>query len=68
MIENYGLYGREFSMDRANKMKSGRIVYLCFSTDFLVEETDGWWDECWQRICERPDLYFCKVEKLLIKW
>ncbi|MGN1129773.1 MAG: DUF5131 family protein, partial [Ruminococcus sp.] len=27
------------------KMKSG-LVYLCFSTDFLIEDADCWRDEC----------------------
>lgn len=27
-------------------MKSG-IVYLCFSTDFLIEEADEWRNDCW---------------------
>lgn len=36
----------------ANKMKSG-IVYLCFSTDFLIEETDEWLDDCWKMIDDK---------------
>ena len=31
------------------KMKSG-IGYLCFSTDFLIEEADEWRNECWKMI------------------
>lgn len=30
-------------------MKSG-LVYLCFSTDFLIEEADEWRPDCWQMI------------------
>ena len=40
------------------KMKSGEIVYLCFSTDFLIKDADIWRDECWQIIREREDLHF----------
>ena len=40
------------------KMKSG-IVYLCFSTDFLIEEADKWRNECWKMIKERQDCTFC---------
>ena len=36
------------------KMKAG-IVYLCFSTDFLIEEADVWRKECWDMIKERQD-------------
>lgn len=37
------------------KIKSGQIVYLCFSTDFLIEEADEWRSECWKMIKERSD-------------
>ena len=33
------------------KIKSGQIVYLCFSTDFLIENADKWRAECWKMIC-----------------
>lgn len=39
------------------KMKSG-LVYLCFSTDFLIQEADEWRDECWKMMKERSDLSF----------
>ena len=39
------------------KMKSG-LVYLGFSTDFLIEEADEWRDECWAMIKERQDCTF----------
>lgn len=44
------------------KMKSG-FVYLCFSTDFLIEETDAWRNECWQMIKERNDCTFLFLTK-----
>lgn len=45
------------------KIKSGQTVYLCFSTDFLIEEADGWRDECWSMIKERSDLHFIFLTK-----
>lgn len=45
------------------KIKSGQIVYLCFSTDFLIEEADIWRDECWKMIKERSDLHFIFLTK-----
>lgn len=45
------------------KMKSGQIVYLCFQTDFLIEEGDVWRDECWKMIKERKDLKFLFLTK-----
>lgn len=44
------------------KIKSG-VVYLCFSTDFLIEEADSWRDECWKIIKERSDLKFLFLTK-----
>lgn len=44
------------------KMKSG-IVYLCFSSDFLIEEADDWRDECWEIIRERQDCTFLFLTK-----
>ena len=40
------------------KIKSGQTVYLCFSSDFLIEEADNWRGECWNMIRERSDLHF----------
>lgn len=44
------------------KMKSGTI-YLCFSTDFLIEEADAWRGECWSMIRERQDCNFLFLTK-----
>lgn len=44
------------------KMKAG-VVYLCFSTDFLIEEADEWRDECWKMIKERQDCTFLFLTK-----
>lgn len=45
------------------KIKSGQTVYLCFSTDFLIKEADGWRNECWEMIKERSDLTFIFLTK-----
>lgn len=45
------------------KMKGGQRVFLCFSSDFLLEEADPWRDECWQMIKARPDLDFLFLTK-----
>lgn len=44
------------------KIKSG-IVYLCFSSDFLIEEADSWRKECFEMIKERSDLKFLFLTK-----
>lgn len=45
------------------KMKPGQMVYLCFSTDFLIEEADEWREACWAMIRARPDLHFLFLTK-----
>lgn len=44
------------------KIKSG-LVYLCFSSDFLLEEADSWREECWKMIQQRQDLTFLFLTK-----
>lgn len=49
--------------DGTYRMKGRQIVYLCFSTDFLLEEADSWREECWKMIRQRPDLQFLFLTK-----
>ncbi len=45
------------------KMKPGQTVFLCFSSDFLLEDADPWRGECWDMIRERQDLHFLFLTK-----
>lgn len=45
------------------KMKPGQIVYMCFSSDFLIEDADEWRADCWKMIKERSDLHFIFLTK-----
>lgn len=47
----------------AYKMKPGQTVFICFSSDFLLEDADPWRGDCWQMIAERPDLHFLFLTK-----
>lgn len=49
--------------DGTYRMKGGQTVYLCFSTDFLLEDADPWRGECWEMIRRRPDLHFLFLTK-----
>ena len=49
------------------KLKPGKLVYLCFSSDFLLEEADIWRDECWRIIRSRPDLHFLFLTKRILR-
>ena len=44
--------------DRSYKIPSGKIVFTCFTSDFLLKDADEWRPECWQMIKERKDLWF----------
>lgn len=44
------------------KMKPG-LIYLGFSTDFLIEEADAWREECWAMIRQRQDCTFLFLTK-----
>jgi len=45
------------------KIKSGQTVFLCFNSDFLVEEADEWRNEAWEMIRIRNDLNFMFITK-----
>ncbi|WP_312430937.1 DUF5131 family protein [Lacrimispora sp.] len=45
------------------KIKSGQVVYLCFSSDFLLADADAWRADCWKMIKERSDLHFLFLTK-----
>lgn len=49
--------------DGAYRMKGGQLVYLCFSTDFLLEDADLWREACWEMIRCRSDLHFLFLTK-----
>ena len=49
------------------KMKSG-LVYLGFSTDFLLPEADGWRTECWDMIRQRQDCTFLFLTKRILRF
>ncbi len=48
---------RALKKDGSYKMPSG-LVWLCFSSDFLLEDADAWRGECFSMMRERPDLHF----------
>lgn len=50
----------------AYKMKSG-LVYVCFSTDFLLEEADEWRIKAWEMIKERSDCHFLFLTKRICR-
>ncbi|MGM9941697.1 MAG: DUF5131 family protein [Bulleidia sp.] len=45
------------------KIRSGTLVYVCFRSDFLLEQADEWREACWDMIRERRDLHFLFLTK-----
>lgn len=50
------------------KIESGETVYTCFSSDFLLEDADGWRPDAWEIMRIRSDLRFLfftkRIERL----
>lgn len=44
-------------------MTSGADVYTCLTSDFFLEEADGWRKEVWRMIRQRGDLFFIIITK-----
>jgi protein gp37 len=49
-------------------MKPNQCVYVCFQSDFLIEEADVWRTECWKMIKERSDLTFLFLTKRITRF
>lgn len=63
IVKTKDFYKPAIRLENGNyKMKSG-MVYMCFSTDFLIEEADEWRNECWSMIKERQDCTFLFLTK-----
>lgn len=45
------------------KIGPGSLVYLCFSSDFLLEDADAWRGACWEMIRQRRDCTFLFLTK-----
>ena len=43
--------------------EDGEGVYACMTSDFFLEEADGWREEAWEMIRERVDLHFTIITK-----
>ncbi len=49
--------------DGTYKIKSGELIRVCMTSDFFLEEADGWRDEAWALIKMRPDVKFFLLTK-----
>lgn len=44
--------------DKSYKLQPGKVVFTCFTSDFLLEDADEWRPDCWRMIRERSDCMF----------
>lgn len=44
--------------DKSWKIEPGKVVFTCFTSDFLLQDADEWRPECWRMMKERSDLHF----------
>lgn len=49
--------------DGSYKIPSGKIIFTCFTSDFLLKDADAWRQECWNMIRTRSDCCFCFFTK-----
>ncbi len=40
------------------KIPSGKVIFTCFTSDFLLKDADEWRNDCWKMIKERKDCWF----------
>lgn len=44
--------------DGSFRIPSGRVVFTCFTSDFLLSDADAWRQDCWKMIKQRGDCWF----------
>ena len=49
------------------KIPPGSHVFACMTSDFFLEEADGWRDEAWEFIRERSDVNFTIITKRALR-
>ena len=50
------------------KIPPGSDVFTCFTSDFFLEEADGWRVEAWNMIRIRTDLHFSIITKRIVRF
>lgn len=49
--------------DGSYRVRTGELIRICMTSDFLVEQADPWRDEAWEIIHGRPDVRFFILTK-----
>lgn len=56
-------YPLQRKRDGTYRVRSGEMIRVCMTSDFFLEEADGWRDEAWSIIAQRPDVVFFLLTK-----
>jgi len=62
-VKNNFNYPLQKNKDGCFKVKSGEQLRVCMTSDFFLEEADGWRAEAWNIIKQRPDVVFFLLTK-----
>ena len=54
--------------DKSWKIEGGKIVFTCFTSDFLLKDADEWRPDCWQMMKRRSDLWFFFFTKRIVRF
>lgn len=63
IVKNKNFYRLIGKKKNGEYKAAGGFYYLCFSSDFLLEDADQWRSECWDIIRERSDCTFLFLTK-----
>lgn len=44
--------------DGSYRIPSGKVIFTCFTSDFLLADADPWRQDCWRMMRERKDCWF----------
>ncbi len=58
----------EKNRDGSFKLNSQDYVYTCMTSDFFIEEADGWRTEAWKMMRRRSDLTFLIFTKRIVRF
>lgn len=56
-------YPIQKNRDDSYKVRSGELIRVCMTSDFFLEEADGWREEAWEIMHQRPDVKFFLLTK-----
>ena len=62
-VKNNFEYPLSKNKDGTYKIKSGEHIRVCMTSDFFLEEADGWRVDAWKIIKQRPDVVFILITK-----